>query len=118
VQDYRVDERERQRRCRALRRSGSASPQAPARISNQAALETAETRPAAAGHAPASAAKPAEIAAKLLQSWDLALARSRASLEREMAVILRVWVPPAGRSEEVTAEVSRASLGSQSTAIT
>jgi hypothetical protein len=118
VQEHRVDERERQRRCRARRGSVSTSSQAPAGTSSKAEVETAEACEPPAGHAPASAAKPAEIAARLLESWDLAMALSRASLQREMAAILRVWMPPAGRSEAVTAGVSRASLGSQAPGMT
>lgn len=96
VQDQRVDERERQRRCRDRRRSAS---------------EPAPTEPGPpACHAPASASKVADLAAKLLESWDRAVALSRASLERRMPAILRELAAVSGTSGAVTAAMSRASL--------
>jgi hypothetical protein len=95
VQDYRVEERERQRRSRAQRQA-------------EAAKTQATGRPC---HAPASDGKSAELAEKVLESWDRAVAMSRASLERRMARILRDLAAFSGQEEEVTGELSRAGLG-------
>ena len=98
MQDYRVDERERQRQCRERRRR-------------------ATTAPAATGppgcHAPASASNCADLVEKMLESWDRAVAMSRASLERRMPMILRDLASFSGTSEAVTAGLSRASLDPQ-----
>ncbi len=59
-----MDERERQRRRRERRREEGC-------------------------HAPPSAPKPAEIKAEVLQSWDRAVALSRATLARRLPAILR-----------------------------
>jgi hypothetical protein len=91
VQDYRVDERERQRRCRARRRGSGAGPPG--------------------CHAPASASKSADLLEKVLESWDRAVAMSRASLERRMLAILRDLATNSGSGEAVTAGLLRAGLG-------
>ena len=49
----------------------------------------------------------------MLESWDRAMAMSRASLERRMPAILRDLASNSGNGEVVTAGLSRASLGSQ-----
>jgi len=93
VQDYRVDERERQRRSRARRRgSGTGPPDC---------------------HAPPSASKSADLVEELLESWDRAVAMSRASLERRMPAILRDLATNSGNGEAVTGGLSRAGLGPQ-----
>jgi len=68
-------------------------------------------------HAPASAAKSATVKEKVLESWDRLVALSRASLERQMRVILRDLDDVSGRTEAVTAAMSRASLGPEAGAI-
>jgi hypothetical protein len=93
VQDFRVDERERQRACRARRRAAVA------------------TAPPALCHAPASALNPAEWAGNLLASWDNAVALSRASLQRKIAVILRQLPSSAGTKSGSGDALSRAGLG-------
>jgi hypothetical protein len=50
---------------------------------------------------------------KLLESWDRAVAMSRASLERRMPAILRDLATNSGGGEAVTAGLSRAGLGPQ-----
>jgi hypothetical protein len=95
VQDYRVDERNRQRQCRERRRGATTPPLA--------------TGPPGC-HAPASASKCADFVAKMLESWDRAVAMSRASLERRIPIILRDLASFSGTSEAVTAGLSRASL--------
>ena len=64
-------------------------------------------------HAPASACKSADLVAKMLESWDRAVAMSRASLERRIPIILRDLASLSGTSEAVTAGLSRASLDPQ-----
>lgn len=96
MQDYRVDERERQRRCRERRRGAERAP--------------AGTGPPVC-HAPPSAPKPADFAEKMLESWDRAVAMSRASLVRGMPAILRDLAAFSGTARAVTAGLSRASLG-------
>jgi hypothetical protein len=91
VQDYRIDERERQRRCRERRSAGGGGALAKC-------------------HAPASDGKLADLLVKMLESWDQAVAVSRASLERRIPTILRDLAPFSGRTEAVTGELSRASL--------
>ena len=88
VQDFRVDERNRQRERRKR-------------------VAVAAT----AGHAPASAPKPAEFAEKMLESWDEAVAVSRASLQRRFAVILRQSVVSAETARRTDEARSRATLG-------
>lgn len=83
VQDYRVDERARQRACRERRRKGAC-------------------------HAPASAPKSAEIKDKLLEYWDKTAAMSRASFERRLPVILRRLGYPDGTAGAPPAAPSRA----------
>ena len=95
IQDYRVDERVRQQRHRERRRSTEAA-------------STATGPPPC--HAPASACNSADFAAKVLESWDRAVAMSRASLERRMPGILRDLVAFSGRAKTAPSELSRASL--------
>ena len=66
LQDQRVEERERQRRHRA--------------------------RGARMCHAPPSARETARLRAEMLESWDSAVALSRASLARRLPAIMRVSV--------------------------
>jgi len=95
VQDYRVDERERQRACRQRRReAGGAGGGA-----------------SDACHAPPSTPKPADVLEKLLESWDTAVALSRATLTRKLPAVLRGLVPAAGTAETGTGVLSRATLG-------
>ena len=84
MQDARVEERERQQRCRARRRAGSGGASA-------ASVDgTADGgRDEGICHAQASGPIPLELRAKVLESWDRAMALSRASLQRQMAVIPR-----------------------------
>jgi hypothetical protein len=49
----------------------------------------------------------------MLESWDRAVAMSRASLERRMLAILRDLATNSGSGEAVTAGLSRAGLGPQ-----
>jgi hypothetical protein len=103
VQDYRVDERARQRECRARRRAAAA------------ATRVGQTGPTTTGpaacHAPASACNPADLITKVLEFWDRAVALSRASLERRMPVILRNLAASVGPTDAVTGSPSRAGLG-------
>ena len=73
VQDFRVDERARQRLHREHRARSTSS--------------------GADCHAPASPPKAAQWAEKLLDSWDTAVALSRASLQRRIVAILRTLEP-------------------------
>jgi hypothetical protein len=91
VQDYRVDERRRQRERRE----------------RQAAAATAS----AGCHAPASASNPAELMEKVLESWDGAVAMSRASLQRRFGMILRRSMVKSGTEIPPTTVLSRAGLG-------
>jgi hypothetical protein len=93
VQDYRIEERERQRRCRERRRPAGGG-----------------GRPVAKCHAPASDGKLADLLVKMLESWDQAVAVSRASLGRRIPTILRGSALFSGQAEAVTGELSRASL--------
>jgi hypothetical protein len=93
VQDYRVEERERQRECRQRRR------------------EAAGPSAAAACHAPPSARKAVDVLEKLLESWDTAMALSRATLSRKLPAVLRGLVPAAGTAEAGAGALSRATLG-------
>jgi hypothetical protein len=70
LREFRVDERERQRARRERRRA-------------------CELGTAAPCHAPASVPKAAELMEKVLDTWDGAVARSRAGLQRRFAAILR-----------------------------
>lgn len=94
VQDFRVDERRRQRRCRERKRGAATGPPSPC-------------------HAPASECESRDLKAIVLESLDRAMAMSRASLERRMAAILRDFGTDSGAGQTVTGELSRASLGSQ-----
>jgi hypothetical protein len=88
VQDFRVDERERQR----VRRER---------------LRAAKT----ACHAPASPSKSAEVIEKMLEFWDEMVERSRASLRRRLAVISRRSVGFSETNRDAIERMSRASLG-------
>jgi hypothetical protein len=88
VQDYRVDERQRQQACRERRGKGDC-------------------------HAPPSRPKSAQIKAQVLESWDRAMALSRASLERRLPVILRAISGLDGTTQVFVGPPSRASLPSQ-----
>jgi hypothetical protein len=91
VQDFRVDERRRQRERRE----------------RQAVAATADT----SCHAPASPPKPAELLEKMLESWDGAVAMSRARLQRHFGMILRCSVVLAETENARGAAQSRAGLG-------
>ena len=69
MQEARVEERARQRAHRERRRAQQAT--------------------SAPCHAPPSSAKAAELVAKVLESWDSAIAVSRATLERKLVRIAR-----------------------------
>lgn len=88
MQDYRVDERERQRARRERQRTETPS-----------------------CHAPASASKPAEMAEKVLESWDEMIALSRATLRRRLSVISRRSARSAETNRDEIERMSRASLG-------
>lgn len=88
MQDFRVDERERQRARRERQRTDEA-----------------------ACHAPASAAKPAEMAEKVLESWDEVIAMSRATLRRRLAVISRRSAGFVETKRDEIERMSRATLG-------
>ena len=85
VQDYRVEERARQRACRERRRKGAC-------------------------HAPPSAPKSSEFKDKLLESWDKAAAMSRATFERRLPVILRRLGYPDGTAGPPSGAPSRATF--------
>lgn len=88
MQDYRVDERERQRARRDRQRT-------------EAAL----------CHAPALPPKPAEMAEKVLESWDEVIALSRATLRRRLSVISRRSARSAETNRDEIERMSRATLG-------
>lgn len=88
MQDFRVDERERQRARRERQRTQEA-----------------------ARHAPASAAKSAEMAEKVLESWDEVIAMSRATLRRRLAVISRRSTGFVETKRDEIERMSRATLG-------
>jgi hypothetical protein len=89
VQDFRVDERTRQRARRA-------------RLADASSV---------ACHVPASSSKSAEFAEKLLESWDEILAMSRASFRRRLVVITRRSAAKAETARDPIEALSRASLG-------
>jgi len=89
VQDYRVDERRRQRECRRRRR---------------------EKADPVACHAPASPLIPAELKQNVLEIWDIAAAVSRATLARRLPTALRRWMPSAGTMQGLRDPLSRAGL--------
>lgn len=93
MQDFRVDDRKRQRDCRRRRRD----------------VVAAET--AAPCHAPASASNAAEYGDKLLAAWDTVVALSRAGLRREIRVLMRTSSPSAETSTATATGLSRATLG-------
>jgi hypothetical protein len=104
LQQARVDERERQRDHRAERRRRAASPAPP-------------TSPAGLGrdgptcHAPPSSAKHREILSKVLDLWDNEMARSRATLERRIRLVLAGAQRSPGTAEAGPGALSRATLG-------
>ena len=102
VQDARVDERERQRQCRARRKDAG-------KVTEGARTDTGP--PARDGHAPASGDSSGEIMGKVLDLWDRETARSRATLSREIGLILRGSRSLHGTARDTTEAPSRASLG-------
>ena len=96
MQDFRVDERKRQRECRRRHREAAA------------AAAGSATVPC---HAPASASKAAECGDKLLAAWDTIVALSRATLQREIRVLVRTSPAFTGTSAATATALSRASLG-------
>ena len=88
---YRVDERRRQREHRERHVDAT----------------SAETTCSA----PASPPKLADMMEKMLESWDSAVAMSRASLQRRFGVILRRSRASVETAMPVGAAMSRASLG-------
>lgn len=83
LQDHRVEERERQRRCRERRRaSGSAS--------------RSRASPEGSRHAQASGLNLADLQAKVEEVCDRVARESRASLQREIPVLVRGWLAAAG----------------------
>ena len=102
VQDARVEERERQRQCRARRRNAGKA--------REGATEKTGP-PVRDGHAPPSNANYREVMGKVLDLWDKEVARSRASLAREIGVILRGSSPWRGTARDPIEALSRATLG-------
>jgi hypothetical protein len=109
-----VDERERQRRCRAKRRAKAT---ADVRGSPTSTSTLDAGSPMALGisergcHAPAWVCRSADFHEKVLESWDRAVAMSRASLKRKMAAISRSLNTISGQDRGVTEAMSRTSLG-------
>ena len=97
LQEYRVDERERQRECRQRRQESE--------------KRAADVTPDARCHAPPSRRNPADLMVKVLESWDMAQAVSRATLRREIAAILRGRDFDSGTEEAAVTALSRATLG-------
>jgi hypothetical protein len=97
IEDYRADERERQRQSRQARRAKARSAEA----------RSVEANPV--GHAPPSAAKQRQLPPEVVELVERAVDRSRASLMRDL---LRFW-PSRGESVAASGEVSRASFGGQ-----
>jgi hypothetical protein len=89
VLDARVDERERQRRCRAKRQAACGPPSGGDGQQAGRQEDAADTPVTGGCHAPASGRIGAELHEKVLESWDRAVALSRASLQRRMEGILR-----------------------------
>ncbi len=106
VQDYRVDERVRQRASRAQRAAASKSPAAP-QSPPRAGPAVTEC------HVPPSTQNAQQITLQLLAEWDKAAAESRASLKRRVTAILARSASFAGQEGDVAAPVSRAGLGPQ-----
>jgi hypothetical protein len=102
IEDYRADERERQRQSRQARRAKAHSAEA-----RSAEARSAEANPV--GHAPASAAKPRQLPPEVVEWVERAVDRSRASLMRDLR---RFW-PSRSESVAASGEVSRASFGGQ-----
>jgi hypothetical protein len=94
VQDYRVDERQRQRLHRQRRRAAGGSPLG--------------TRGPC--HAPPSPGNIVELAAKVLESWDRAAALSRATLRRKIPKILRGLALDPETKQAQAGTLSRATL--------
>lgn len=88
VQDARVDERERQRASRARRATDGSG-----------------------CHVQASEPKPVELVAKMLESFDSAIALSRAGLQRKLGVILRSSPRSVTADRDEAVVMSRAGLG-------
>lgn len=88
MQDFRVDERERQRARRERQRAEAPS-----------------------CHAPASAPKPVKMAEKVLESWDEMVALSRATLRRRLSVISRRLARSVETNRDEIERMSRATLG-------
>jgi hypothetical protein len=113
VQQARVEERERQRDSRAKRRAAPERAQdSAASAASLAVPEPGRDGPAApAGHAPAMRAKSPDTLGKVLDFWDNEMARSRATLERRIAAILRRSAPETGTARDSPSALSRSSLG-------
>ena len=62
-------------------------------------------------HEPASPPKSAEWADKMLESWDSAVALSRASLQRRLRAISRSSLASAETAQHARGTMSRATLG-------
>jgi hypothetical protein len=115
----REEERERQRSFRAAHRAQTASAAAtPTRTSTEMSLAGASPSQAvrdgpgeAPRHAPPSSANGLEILGKVLECWDREMARSRATLQRRIAGILRRSPVAAGTARDGSAPLSRATLG-------
>ena len=101
LHEYRVAERERQRTCREAQRAEYT--RGASRVTDP--LVTPR-------HAPASAPSRLESFGKLLAEWDRQAARSRATLERAMDVILQESSAMDGTTPSVPEPVSRATLPS------
>jgi hypothetical protein len=111
LQDYRVDERNRQRESRKRRREEVAA-SVPVSAATGSSDSTETPRPTVPCHAPPSSTDPMEIARKMLEEWDRHHALSRATLERWIARFLRRSETSAGSARDTPTSPSRATLGS------
>jgi len=109
--EARDEERERQRAHRAALWAQAASAAAtetlPAAVSSQPARDGPR---GPARHAPPSSANHPEVLGKVLECWDREMARSRATLQRRIAGILRGSSPSAGTARDGSVPLSRATL--------
>jgi len=91
LQESRLDERERQRECRARKRGSRAASETRAGPGEQAHEVTQ-------CHVPASTRNPSELQKELALFWDTQARRSRATLERELERMARETHDFVGRS--------------------
>ena len=109
--EARDEERERQRAHRTALRARAASAAAmemsPVVMPSQPARDGPREP---ARHAPPSSGNPPEVLGKVLECWDREMARSRATLQRRIAGILRGSSPSAGTARDGSVPLSRATL--------